>query len=107
MATVVEHDRRKYEILQKAMDVFVKEGYEDVTFQKIADRCGITRTTLYIYFKIHFKENKEYFKISLTENKNYEFKVNKIIYLNKEKKRECFDFTVFSTKSVVGVILHD
>ena len=26
-------------------------GYEDVTFQKIADRCGITRTTLYIYFK--------------------------------------------------------
>lgn len=51
MATVVEHDRRKYEILQKAMDVFVKEGYEDVTFQKIADRCGVTRTTLYIYFK--------------------------------------------------------
>jgi len=29
----------------------VEEGYEDVTFQKIADRCGITRTTLYIYFK--------------------------------------------------------
>ena len=28
-----------------------EEGYEDVTFQKIADRCGITRTTLYIYFK--------------------------------------------------------
>lgn len=27
------------------------EGYDDVTFQKIADRCGITRTTLYIYFK--------------------------------------------------------
>jgi AcrR family transcriptional regulator len=29
----------------------MEEGYEDVTFQKIADRCGITRTTLYIYFK--------------------------------------------------------
>ena len=51
MATVVEHDKRKSEILQKSMDVFMKEGYEDVTFQKIADRCGITRTTLYIYFK--------------------------------------------------------
>ncbi|QTQ17071.1 TetR/AcrR family transcriptional regulator [Treponema parvum] len=51
MAIVVEHDKRKKEILEKALDVFSEEGYEDVTFQKIADRCGITRTTLYIYFK--------------------------------------------------------
>ena len=51
MAIVVEHDKRKQEILQKSLDVFIEEGYEDVTFQKIADRCGITRTTLYIYFK--------------------------------------------------------
>ena len=51
MAIVVEHDKRRHEILEKALDVFVDEDYEDVTFQKIADRCGITRTTLYIYFK--------------------------------------------------------
>lgn len=51
MAIVVEHDKRKQEILQKSLDVFIDEGYEDATFQKIADRCGITRTTLYIYFK--------------------------------------------------------
>jgi AcrR family transcriptional regulator len=51
MAIVVEHEKRKHEILAKALDLFVEEGYEDVTFQKIADRCGITRTTLYIYFK--------------------------------------------------------
>lgn len=51
MAIVVEHDKRKQEILQKSLDVFVEEGYEDATFQKIARRCGITRTTLYIYFK--------------------------------------------------------
>ena len=51
MALVVEHDKRKHEILAKARDVFIEGGYEDVTFQKIADRCGITRTTLYIYFK--------------------------------------------------------
>ncbi len=50
MAIVVEHDKRKHEILQKSLDVFVDEGYEDTTFQKIAARCGITRTTLYIYF---------------------------------------------------------
>ena len=51
MSIVVEHDKRKHEILQKSLDVFIDEGYEDATFQKIADRCGITRTTLYIYFK--------------------------------------------------------
>lgn len=51
MAIVVEHDKRRHEILSKALELFVEEGYEDVTFQKIADRCGITRTTLYIYFK--------------------------------------------------------
>jgi AcrR family transcriptional regulator len=51
MAIVVEHEKRKHEILDKSLDVFIEEGYEDVTYQKIADRCGITRTTLYIYFK--------------------------------------------------------
>ncbi|MBO4437807.1 MAG: TetR/AcrR family transcriptional regulator [Spirochaetaceae bacterium] len=51
MAIIVEHDKRKHTILDKALDVFVDEGYEDATFQKIADRCGITRTTLYLYFR--------------------------------------------------------
>lgn len=50
MAIIVEHDKRRKEILEKSLEVFASEGYEDVTFQKIADRCGITRTTLYIYF---------------------------------------------------------
>ena len=51
MSIIVEHEKRRYEILEKALDVFMDEGFEDATFQKIADRCGITRTTLYIYFK--------------------------------------------------------
>ena len=40
MAIVVEHDKRKKEILDKALDVFVEEGYEDVTFQKL-DRKSV------------------------------------------------------------------
>ena len=43
MAIVVEHEKRKREILEKAMELFCRDGYEDVTFQKIADACGITR----------------------------------------------------------------
>lgn len=50
MSISVEHNKRKEEILDKALDVFVTEGYKDTTFQKIAERCGITRTILYLYF---------------------------------------------------------
>ena len=51
MGIVIDHEKRKKVILKKALDVIIDEGYEDATFQKIADHCGITRTTLYIYFK--------------------------------------------------------
>jgi len=47
----VAHEKRRQEILEKALDVFIEEGYEDTTFQKIAERCGITRTILYLYFE--------------------------------------------------------
>ena len=61
MAIVVKHEKRRQVILEKVLDVFIEEGYEDTTFQKIADHCGITRTTLYIYFK----NKKEIFNYSI------------------------------------------
>lgn len=51
MSKLVQHEKRRTEILAKALDVFVEEGFEDTTFQKIADRAGITRTILYTYFR--------------------------------------------------------
>jgi len=51
MGIVIDHKARKREIIQKAIQLFADEGYDGVTFQKIADRCGIARTTLYKYFK--------------------------------------------------------
>jgi len=51
MAIAVEHDKRRKKILERALSVFMEDGFEDATFQKIADRCGITRTILYVYFK--------------------------------------------------------
>jgi len=63
MSIVVEHEKRRYEILEKALDVFMDEGFENATFQKIADRCGITRTTLYIYFK----NKKDIFNFSIKQ----------------------------------------
>jgi AcrR family transcriptional regulator len=63
MSIVIEHDKRRREILEKALDVFVDEGFENVTIQKIADRCEITRTTLYIYFR----NKKEIFNYSIKQ----------------------------------------
>jgi len=51
MAILVEHNKRRKQILKKALDVFVEEGFENATYQKISDRCKITRTTLYTYFR--------------------------------------------------------
>jgi AcrR family transcriptional regulator len=63
MSSIVEHEKRRREILERSLDVFMDEGFEDATFQKIAGRCGITRTTLYIYFR----NKKEIFNYSIKQ----------------------------------------
>jgi AcrR family transcriptional regulator len=79
MSIVVEHEKRRREILDRALDVFIDEGYENATFQKIAARCDITRTTLYIYFK----NKKEIFNYSI---KQFLAKVEKDILIIRENR---------------------
>ena len=59
MGIVVNHEARRQDILEKALRLFAEQGYNAVTFQKIADRCGIARTTLYKYFR-HKREIFDY-----------------------------------------------
>lgn len=108
MATIVEHDKRKHEILEKALDVFVDEGYEDVTFQKIADRCGITRTTLYIYFK----NKREIFLFSIKQlTEGLEQSLMNILknkMTNEDALRKIFDFVLescFENRKLFSVLL--
>ena len=54
MTTTVDHHQRRIQILTKAFALFAEEGYASVTYQKVADRCGISRTAIYKYF-----QNKE------------------------------------------------
>jgi AcrR family transcriptional regulator len=63
MSIVVEHEKRRRRILEKALDVFIDEGFENATYQKIADRCKITRTTLYLYFR----NKREIFNYSIKQ----------------------------------------
>ncbi len=54
MTILVDHEQRKVVILENAFALFAEEGYNGVTYQKIADRCEISRTSIYKYF-----QNKE------------------------------------------------
>ena len=109
MAIVVEHDKRRKKILDSALTVFMKEGFADATFQKIADQCGIARTILYLYFK----DKREIFIYSIKQLLN---EVEKIINsicidnsLNSEEKIIKVLFTIFKileqNKPILSVLL--
>jgi AcrR family transcriptional regulator len=92
MAVAVEHEKRRKQILEKALMVFVNDGFEDATFQKIADQCGITRTILYLYFK----NKKEIFNYSVKQLLiNVEEKINTIRH----------DKSLNSTDKITDVLL--
>lgn len=91
MSITVEHDKRKYEILSKAFEVFLEEGFANATFQKIADRCNITRTTLYIYFK----NKTEIFLFSIKQmTDNMESALLKVLENKKHSAKECLNITI-------------
>jgi AcrR family transcriptional regulator len=50
MGIVINHEARRSAIISKSIQLFAEQGYDGVTYQKIADSCGIARTTLYKYF---------------------------------------------------------
>ncbi|MCD6451919.1 MAG: TetR/AcrR family transcriptional regulator [Acidobacteria bacterium] len=47
---IIQRFRRR-EILRAAREVFAESGFEDTTMDKIAERAGISKGTLYLYFK--------------------------------------------------------
>ena len=50
MGIVIDHEARRRAIIAKSIQLFAEQGYDGVTYQKIADGCGIARTTLNKYF---------------------------------------------------------
>jgi AcrR family transcriptional regulator len=109
MSIVVNHDKRQKMILKKSMKLFAEYGYADVTYQKIADKCGIARTTLYKYF-----ENKRdvfdatvrevtvvlehrYFEIMNTAGLTYEDRLRQMMYSIVDN--------IFEQKVILSVIL--
>lgn len=46
-----EKPNLRQEILDAAREMFVEEGYANVSMRKIADKIGYSPTTIYLYFK--------------------------------------------------------
>ncbi len=66
MGIVIDHEARRRAIISKSIQLFAEQGYDGVTYQKIADSCGIARTTLYKYF--HSK--RQIFNVAIWEVAN-------------------------------------
>ena len=51
MPKIVDYDGRRREIAAKATTVLARDGIQEASLGKVADACGLARSTLYEYFK--------------------------------------------------------
>lgn len=51
MAKHVDKEQRQAELLEIAVTVFAERGYQATTMDEIAERAGVSKGMLYIYFK--------------------------------------------------------
>ncbi len=51
MAKRVDKEQRQAELLETAIVVFAERGYQNTTMDEIAERAGVSKGMLYIYFK--------------------------------------------------------
>jgi len=65
----INHEERKEKILQTALKVFAREGYKDSNLSLIANECGISRPTIYQYFKD--KEQIYYYAVKLVTGRMF------------------------------------
>ncbi len=69
MPKKIDHEERKVKILQTALKVFAREGYRDSNLSLIATECGISRPTIYKYFKD--KEQIYYYAVKLVTGRMF------------------------------------
>jgi AcrR family transcriptional regulator len=63
-----ERAARKKDIMEIALRLFAERDFHEVTVDDIAERVGLSKGTLYLYF-----ENKEHLFMSILEDKTNEF----------------------------------
>jgi TetR/AcrR family transcriptional regulator len=79
-----EKDLRRELAMDAAMAIYNEEGYHAITMEKIAERCEISRASLYLYFK-----NKDEILIdSIVDHTEYFTDLLKDLYDNRERLKD-------------------
>ncbi|HLW22244.1 MAG TPA: TetR/AcrR family transcriptional regulator [Sphaerochaetaceae bacterium] len=100
MPKKINHEERKEKILQTALRVFAREGYRDSNLSLIATECGISRPTIYQYFKD--KEQIYYYAVKLVTGRMFtkyaEYAWNTPDGIVKRILTICYDIIEISTQ---------
>jgi len=79
-----EKDLRRELAMNAAMAIYNEEGYHSITIDKIADRCELSRASIYMYFK-----NKDDILIrGIVSHTEYFFCLLMELYENRESFKE-------------------
>lgn len=79
-----EKDLRRELAMDAAMAIYNEEGYHAITMEKIAERCEISRASLYLYFK-----NKDEILIdAIVNHMEYFTDLLQDLYDNRERLRD-------------------
>lgn len=79
-----EKDMRRELAMDAAMAIYKEEGYHAITMEKIAERCEISRASLYLYFK-----NKDEILIdAIVDQMEYFTDLLQDLYDNRERLRD-------------------
>ena len=70
MPKKIDHEERKVKILRTALAVFAREGYRDTNLSLIAEECGLSRPTIYQYFKD--KDEIFYYAVKLVTGRMFQ-----------------------------------
>ncbi|MBN2628558.1 MAG: TetR/AcrR family transcriptional regulator [Spirochaetales bacterium] len=82
MPKIIDHGKRKQEILKQALALFAREGYAQSSLSLLAEKCGISRPTLYLYFK----DKDDIFRYALKNFTDGMFHKYKVIASDGERK---------------------
>jgi AcrR family transcriptional regulator len=63
MPKIIDHEKRKEEILKQAFALFSQKGYQNTSLSQLADECRISRPTLYLYFR----DKEEIFRFAIKQ----------------------------------------
>jgi TetR/AcrR family transcriptional regulator len=81
MPKIIDHEKRKQDILRKALALFAREGYAQSSLSLLAEKCKISRPTLYLYFK----DKDDIFRYALKSFTDDMLEKYKFIASNREK----------------------